>query len=240
MSLGQTVEGIANRFDSIRNILFVSLNNGKKGYVTSDELSINDEVQAKKASYLIGKSLFYKVIGFDGKDYILSRRELALETWDNLERDSNTVIQATITNILSNKIFVDYRGVSGLCLMQEYSYAHIPDTSFLNLTTGTVADFLILSKDSENRLLLSHKRAFGSLEDILSSYNHADIVETKLISRVNPAKDVDCVSYFALIGEVATGIIDIPLEIGAEIGQTIAASITKVTPSGLRGKFMSV
>lgn len=246
--IGKIIEGEATRWDSKSQTLRVNIPNdteGAEGICHAKELSMyidspEDSYEyTRSAAYCIGIKLNYIIIGIgDSGQLILSRKSLGEQTLKTIKDNPEIQFYGTITNINRTNMYVDIDGVSGLCQAKAATYAFVKDLSVV-FEPGQTLAFTATGITSDNKLYLSHLTCVPSREETVREYDPGAVVQATILGRVDPKGDTsEKHSYFIIIDQLCSGIVEVPEDVIINYGNVITMLVKKHTPKGLRGAFV--
>lgn len=247
--IGKIIEGEATRWDSQSQKLKVNIMSDEQGDILgvcpAEELSMyidnpDDTYEyTRSGAYCIGIKLRYTVIGIgDSGQLILSRKSLGEQTLKTIKDNPEIQFYGTITNINRTNMYVDIDGVSGLCQAKAATYAFVKDLSVV-FEPGQTLAFTATGITSDNKLYLSHLTCVPSREETVREYDPGTVVQATILGRVDPKGDTsEKHSYFVIIDQLCSGIVEVPEDVIINYGDVITMLVKKHTPKGLRGAFV--
>lgn len=245
---GDVIYGVPTRWSPSTETLEVYVDGwDKKAFVPKEELSIyssfKEGIFPRLLAYIIGKNVQFEVSEV-GHSLFLSRRKLANEMVQEiktaLDYGVDQFVIGTVTNVFKTHVFIDVSGLSGICHISNLTYARIPDSSWI-VSPGDIVKVKVLDLDESNHLTLSLKQGEGTLSELLERVEVGSIMESTILSRVNPSLDTDGkVSYFMMYENgIMSGIVDIPQNIPIAYGDKVVVCILKKSERGIRASFIS-
>lgn len=249
---GDFCVGKVTMYNTKRQLLYVDLGNKKTGIIPKSEVTIyeftysrgfnSDTTSPHQIAHLVGKTIYCQVKYYDSEQdlYILSRKDSMMATYNYIVNNPDNIFESVITKIAPYGVFVDLgNGITSLVHVTECSTCRYTDLT-IHFKEGDIIPLKIKSiepePDNSNfRLHVSRKLAFPGISEASSIYNENDIVRVKFCT---PTLCND--GYFVEVTPHISGIIDNNPDVKFYEGLSGTASIKKITPNGLRLRFIEV
>lgn len=243
----ETITGAILEYDGISRNIIVYLGNNIKGYLSIDELTIedfkyfdtNDDSWPKQLKTLFQQRLIrVKVIEVqENGRIVLSRRKNQLEAFDKiLSNPMSTVYHGKITKIDDTNLFIDIgEGIISKCHVTEFSTTRIEVREWCKV--GDYARVKIIGVDEDKFFIAtSRKRAYSKEQA------YADLKSQKIGSKIAVRiaapvyKGYRITGYFVEISPVLTGIADVSDNKLYNFGETAYAILKKVDAKNFKIK----
>lgn len=230
----EAITGRVHGFSLKDRIVLVSLENGIKGILPFDEVSIEQLKQpkglpAQVKSIARKKTIRVKIIGIEGSNIYVSRKTNLLDVFNKLENLGTAFYNATIENASKYNVFCDIgEGVTAYCGIEELTRVFIDDARNWVKIGNHVRVRTTKFNNLESLVWCSVKKAsMGNYKKIKP--------KTKLMAKVGQSitdENGTITGYFVEITPAIAGIADIsekyPLEKLPKQGEMVRCYVRSV------------